>query len=201
MIAFLQGTVIEKTGDAIILDVGGVGFYVLSNTPTIARAGAAGEKLKLYTHMIVREDAMDICGFYTKEECQLFKKLLGVSGVGAKNALALLSRMSVSDFSIALVAQDAKAIAKTPGLGMKTAQKIILELKDKVTAQDFTGNVIGADTAFAQSTETSFVADAIEALMALGYPSAEAAKAVNAVKNESGSADELVRLALRKIAF
>ena len=201
MIAFLQGIVADKTPDAIVLDVGGVGYYVLTNTPTLARAGQNGDKLKLFTHLIVRDDALDICGFYTKEECQLFKKLLSVSGVGAKTALALLSRMSVADFSVALVSQDAKAIAKTPGLGLKTAQKIILELKDKVTAQDFTNSVLGADVPASALGEASHVADAIEALMALGYPSAEAAKAVGAVKEQANSADELVRLALRRIAF
>lgn len=201
MFAFLQGIIAEKTADAIVLDVQGIGYYVQTNTPTISRAGQSGDTLKLYTQLLVRDDAVEICGFYTKEECQLFKKLLSVSGVGAKTALALLSRMSVADFSIALVAQDAKAIAKTPGLGLKTAQKIILELKDKITASDFTDTVLSGHTSFNAAGAPTYVGDAIEALMALGYPSNEAAKMVSAVKDKVTTADELVRLALRKIAF
>lgn len=196
MFASLQGKVSERRADAIVLETGGIGFLVYTNAATIARAGQVQGEFKVYTHLIVREGALDLCGFSTKEELTMFQRLIGVSGVGAKSAIVLLSQMSVSDLSLALVSQDAKAISKAPGIGLKTAQKIILELKDKVTEADMLFGGRGETVRVA--AQESYVQDAIEALAALGYPTSEAAKAVSSVKGEASTADELIRLALRR---
>ena len=203
MISFLQGIIAQKLPAAIVVDVNGVGFFVNANTRAIANAGAVGEPIKLFTHLSVteRDFSFNLYGFSTSEECELYRKLVSISGVGAKSALALLSQMSVADFSLALISQDAKAIAKAPGLGLKTAQKIIIELKDKIKDEDLLSQIGSASTQAVYSGEPSVVQDAIEAMIALGYPPAEAAKAVNAVKDEGSTADELIRLALRKFSF
>ena len=203
MISFLQGIIAQKLPAAIVVDVNGVGFFVNANTRAVANAGAVGEPIKLYTHLSVteRDFSFNLYGFSTKEECDLYRRLVSISGVGAKSALALLSQMSVADFSLALISQDAKAIAKAPGLGLKTAQKIIIELKDKINNDDLLAQIGGASAQAVYSGEPSVVQDAIEAMISLGYPPAEAAKAVNAVKDEGNTADELIRLALRKFSF
>ena len=203
MISFLQGKIAQKLPTAIVVDVNDIGFYVNTNTQTLAQAGATGDAIKLFTHLAVneRDFSFNLYGFSTNEECELFRRLTSVSGVGARSAVALLSQMSVADFSLALISQDAKAIAKAPGLGLKTAQKIIIELKDKIKDDDLLAQIGGASAQAVYSGEPSIVQDAIEAMISLGYPPAEAAKAVNAVKDEGSTADELIRLALRRFAF
>lgn len=196
MYAFLRGKVAEKRPDSVVLDVGGVGYIVYTNTAAIAKA--EGDRFTLHTHLIVRDDAMDIYGFLTKAERDTFVRLLSVPGVGAKSALAVLTQMTVEQFQLALVTQDAKAIAKAPSIGNKTAQKIILELKDRVTQAEFAASVTASAMTDAGGAQPNEVQDAIDALIALGYQTGEAAAAVNAVKGQGQSADELIRLALKR---
>lgn len=200
MIAFLKGRVADRQPGYAVLDVGGVGYLVNTTNEAIA-AAQPGEELTLHTYMAVSDSAIDLYGFLTREECACFRRLIGVSGVGPKSALGVLNQMSVSELSLALVAEDAKAIAKSPGIGIKTAQKIILELKDKVSQGDLLGGAPRGGGAVRMEALTTPVQDAIEALTALGYPPEEAAKAVSAVKDGAATADELVRLALRRFAF
>ncbi|MGI5898858.1 MAG: Holliday junction branch migration protein RuvA [Christensenellales bacterium] len=203
MISFLQGKIAQKLPTAIIVETNGMGFHVNVNNSALANAGSVGDTIKLHTHLMYaeRDSTFNLYGFLTKEEYGLFRQLISVSGVGAKSALALLSQMSVADFSLALISQDAKAIAKAPGLGIKTAQKIIIELKDKIKDDELLTQISGASQQAVYSGEPSFIQDAIEAMIALGYPPAEAAKAVNAVKDEGKTADELIRMALRRFSF
>lgn len=203
MIAFLQGRVADKNQDSIVLDVGGVGFLVYTNTATIAKAGQEPDKFKVYTHMIVREDAMDICGFATKEELEIFKKLIAISSVGAKSAISILSQMTVSQLAAAVVTQDAKAIAKAQGIGIKTAQKIILDLQGKIKDEDIVrGFETGGSDAQAVSSapDSSYAKDAYEALCALGFPSQDVLKVVTALQKDYNSADEIIRQALRRLS-
>lgn len=198
MIAQLTGIVAEKNSDSVVIDVGGVGFQVLTSATTLSNLPAGGEKVKLYTVFNVREDAMELFGFATREEKTMFDKLRGVNGVGPKTALGILSALTVRDISLALLTGDANALTKAPGIGKKTAQRLVLELKDKV---DQTEVSTAADVpAVARASQSSAAQEAIEALLALGYQSAEATVAVANVQDKSDKADELIRLALRGMA-
>ncbi len=197
MIAHIEGTLSDKGIDYVVIDAGGVGFELSVSANTLSNCPSNGEHLKLHTYLAVREDAMELFGFATKEEKKMFLRLIGVSGIGPRTALGILSALSVHDISVALVTGDANTLAKAPGIGKKTAQRLVLELKDKVDNDELT-SAASPGTAFipaAQSAE----AEAIEALMALGYPSNEAAKAVSAVAGQSDKSGDLIFLALRRL--
>lgn len=194
MYAHIEGTVSEKTADGIVIDAGGVGYEISASAATLSGCPPTGERAKLYTYLSVREDAMELFGFLTREEKRMFLRLIGVSGVGPRTALGVLSALSVHDLSVALVTGDAQALARAPGIGKKTAQRLVLELKDKVTDEELTSSGPSASVRpAADSAET----EAIEALMALGYPASDAAKAVSAVAGQAAKTDEILRLALR----
>ena len=200
MIASLRGTVDEITEKTAVINVNGIGFEVQISATTQAVLLNAGrdEEVKLYTYLSVREDAMVLYGFDTREELQLFQKLITVSGIGPKGALALLSAMSADDLTFAILSGDSKTISRAPGIGKKTADRLILELKDKIdaTGKDYSGSVVlQDDDTMAEGAE----GEAIEALTTLGYSRGAAAKAVHRAK-EDGTADEteaLLRAALR----
>ena len=195
MIAQLTGVIAKKNSDSVVIDVGGVGFQVLTSAATLSNLPAGGEKVKLYTVFNVREDAMELFGFASREEKHMFDKLRGVNGVGPKTALGILSALSVRDISLALLTGDANALTKAPGIGKKTAQRLVLELKDKVSQAEVS---TAADVpAVARASRSSAAQEAIEALLALGYQSSEATVAVARVQDQSDKADELIRLALR----
>ena len=136
MIAFLRGTVEDIAESSLVLDVHGVGYEVLVPGQLLSSISGTGQELKLYTYMQVREDAVVLFGFLTKDDLAMFKMLIGVNGVGPKAGLAILSALGADDLRFAVLSDDAKKIAKTPGIGAKTAQKIILELKDKLHPAD-----------------------------------------------------------------
>ncbi len=194
MYAHIEGAIAEKTADGVVVDAGGVGYELLCGANTLAACPQAGERVKLYTYLSVREDAMELFGFYTREEKRMFLRLIGVSGIGPKTALGVLSALSVRDLSLALVTGDALALARAPGIGKKTAQRLVLELKDKVSNEELTGAGMPANANKALNNAES---EAVEALMSLGYPASEAAKAVARVSGQSDKSDELLRLALK----
>ena len=194
MIAQLNGLVAEKNSDSLVLDVGGVGFLVLTSATTLAAAPAAGEPMKLYTVFIVREDAMELFGFATRDERHMFDKLRGVTGIGPRTALAMLSALSVREISLALLTGDSGALTKAPGIGTKTAQRLVLELKDKVDQSELAMPDMPSVSRVSQSGAAQ---EATEALLALGYQPAEAALAIAAVQDQTDQVDELIRLALR----
>ena len=196
MFAHFEGIVAEKNTDSIVLDVHGVGYLLYVSSATLSMAPAAGEKMKLYSVLSVREDAMDLYGFYSREEKSMYERLRGVNGVGSRTALQILSAMSVRDLSIALVSGDANALTRVPGIGKKTAQRLVLELKDKIEDTQLTG--AGASVA-PKTTAAGPESEAIAALMALGYASAEAARAVSKVAGQSEKVDELIFLALKSL--
>ena len=195
MYAHIDGIVAEKTADSIVIDVNGVGYLLMVSGSTLSNAPMVGERFKLYTVLNVREDAMELFGFYTKEEKNMYEKLRGVSGIGPRTALSILSGLSVRDLSIALVTGDAATLSRAPGVGKKTAQRLVLELRDKVDNDELTGSA--GDFAPMQSMQGGATGEAIEALMALGYNSSDAAKAVSRVQDQAVSASELIRLALK----
>lgn len=194
MFAHIEGIVAEKTADSIVLDAGGVGFELNVSASTLSAAPAVGERMKLYCCLSVREDAMELFGFYSREEKRMFERLRSVSGVGPRMALSILSSMPLNDLSIALVAGDAAALTRVPGIGKKTAQRLVLELRDKVDDAELTGQ-----SAAAAAPAGSAESEAIAALMALGYASSEAARAVSAVAGKAAKADEMIFLALKSL--
>ena len=167
MISYISGVVEEIEKDKVVVDNNGIGYGIFASQSTLEQIGI-GEQVKIYTYFSVREikNAMQPYGFLSRQELQLFKLLIGVSGVGPKGGLAILSTCPGDSLSMAVLADDAKAISKAPGIGAKTAQKIIIELKDKIDIED----MIAGETISKPMTKASgVVGDAVEALTALGY--------------------------------
>ncbi len=198
MIDFIEGTIADKGHNEVIVNAGGVGFLLQCSMTTVSDAPAAGEKWHCYTILNVREDAMELYGFSTKQERDMFRRLCSVSGVGAKTALGVLSALSLKDLSVAIVTGDVTSLARAPGIGKKTAQRIAMELKDKIEQADVSipaGTTAGVGTQPAASAEK----EAQAALQALGYTAAEAARAINLVRDKATETDQLIMLALRQI--
>lgn len=199
MYAFIEGKVCEKNAGELILLAGGVGYQINCSMNTLAAAPALGETMRCYTYLSVREDAMELFGFASREEKRMFLSLTGVSGVGPKMALALLGSMPLKELNLAILLGDVTALSRAPGIGKKTAQRIALELKDKVGQEDVSAVSIGG-AAPVQSMAADCVTEALEALQALGYTPAEARNAVQSVRDQSDKTDELIKLALRSMA-
>ena len=192
MFAHISGIVAEKNVDSIVIDAGGIGFLLNVSAATLSSAPAVGEKFKLYTVFNVREDAMELCGFATREEKRMYERLRTVGGVGSKLALQVLSTLSVRDLSLALVTGDAGALCRVPGIGKKLAQRLVLELKDKVDDSQ-----LASSSAAVQPKSSGMESEAIAALLALGFSAAEASKAVSAHAAEATSLDNLIYLSLK----
>jgi len=180
MIGYLKGEVAGICEGQIILEVGGIGYNIFMPQSSIDHISGLSENLKVYTYLSVREDAMWLYGFLTKDDLDFFKMLIQVSGIGPKGALGVLSVMSVDDLRFAILSSDAKTIAKSPGIGAKTAQRIIIELKDKVNLEE----AFEAKLAHNKGDEgvTGVRQEAVEALCALGYSSTDAMRAVRSVE-------------------
>ena len=200
MIAFIEGKVAEKNHGELVINAGGVGFSLLCSNATIAAAPEMDKTWRCYTVMNVREDAMELFGFATKLEREMFKKLCTVTGVGAKTALGILSALPLRDLSIAIVTGDVNALSRAPGIGKKTAQRIILELRDKVEQAEVSSGSVGASAPAPVPTGNSAMREAQAALQALGYTSAEAARALNQVRDQADTADKLILLAVRQLS-
>lgn len=197
MYAFIEGHVCEKSGGTLVLEAGGVGYLLLCSMNTLQAAPQMGEKMRCYTWLSVREDAMELYGFATMEEKNLFMQLTSVNGVGPKMALGLLGSMGLHEILTAIVLEDVTALSRAPGIGKKTAQRIALELKDKISSADLQMEASPTGRKTATQPIAGGVPEAMEALIALGYSADEARKALNAVKDQSDQTDELIRLALR----
>ena len=198
MYAFIEGQVCEKTANTLVLLAGGVGYQLSCSMNTLQAAPLTGETMRCFTWLSVREDAMELYGFATMEEKQLFLSLTSVSGVGPKMALGLLGSMPLRDLNLAILLGDVTALSRAPGIGKKTAQRIALELKDKISQADVDTVSPGAAPA-APLTADNF-AQAMEALIALGYSSTEARGALAGAQDKDASVEELIRLALRTMA-
>lgn len=195
MIATLTGKVADVGGESCIIDVNGVGYRVLMPLPALETLSRTTEPVKVFTHFHLREDGASLFGFLSLEDKAVFEKIIGVSGIGPKTALAILSSLSGESFRDAVENEDHRALTAVSGVGLKTAQRLVLELKGKLgkVIRSGTGDQRGA------SRYVSAAGDAIDALVALGYPQKEAAEAVDMVhKEEAGlTTPEMVRLALR----
>lgn len=200
MYAFIEGKVCEKNAGELVLLAGGVGYQLSCSMNTLAAAPALGETMRCYTYLSVREDAMELFGFASREEKRMFLSLTGVSGVGPKMALALLGCMPLKELNLAILLGDITALSRAPGVGKKTAQRIALELKDKVSQEDVSAAAPGGAAVPVASKAADCVTEALEALQALGYTPAEARAAVQSVRDQSDKTDELIKLALRSMA-
>lgn len=204
MYSYIKGT-LEEIGDGeIVIDNHGIGYLILTPASIINFLPSIGENIKIYTYLHVKEDAMTLFGFLTKEDLNLFQLLLTVNGIGPKGALAILAVMTTEDLRFAIFAGDAKAIAKAPGIGAKTAQRVILELKDKLKIEDVledaSQNKLNSITTVAGGSSTK--KNAIEALVALGYSSTEAAKAVSQISiTEDMTVEDILDEAFKKLSF
>lgn len=193
----IKGTVLLSEANLVVIEAGGVGYQIHTSYPS-ARSVRPGETVMLYTCLQVREDAMDLYGFTTKQEKECFQLLIAISGVGPKAALAILSSVTPDQLALAVMAQDEKALTVAQGVGKKLAQRILLELKDKLAAgmEAASGGTAGVA---AIPTAGSAMEDAIAALMVLGYPRATAMNALQGVDAAGKSTDELVRAALKRL--
>lgn len=201
MISYIKGQLADVETDSIVIDVSGIGWHIYVPGQMIDRLPAIGETIKVYTYLQVREDAMTLFGFLDKDGLEIFQLLISVNGIGPKAALAILSVMSTDDLRFAIIGDDAKAIAKAPGVGAKIAKRLILELKDKVSLED----------AFSQQSESmpglqpsdtagGIKEEALLALTALGYSSSEACKALNGIAiTEEMDVESLLKSALKKM--
>ena len=201
MIAYVKGTVEDISEDNAVVDIGGIGVNVRISADTAARLPGIGEKVKLYTYTSVREDAMQLFGFLARNDLEIFKKCITVSGIGPKGALAILSVLDADSLRFAIMSGDVKAITKAPGIGTRTAERLILELKDKIKIDDaLIDREIAATQAVGAGADTPQKMEAVEALMSLGYGQAEAAKAVGAIEGiESMDSGAVLKAALKKM--
>lgn len=201
MISRLRGIIAENNGDSVVLDVNGIGFEVLVGAQTAALLSDAGsEDVTLYTYLYLREDAMVLYGFPSRDELSLFRQLITVSGIGPKGGLSLLSSLGADDLRFAILSGDAKTLSKAPGIGRKTAERLVIDLRDKMQSFPVSGteNAAEAVDTGALTEEGTAAADAVEALTALGYARLDAVKAVKqAGKDGAQDTQSLLSRSLR----
>lgn len=199
MFAYLKGSLEVKTKGYIVIDVSGVGYKVFMSETAIEKLGEIGEIIKVHTYLRVREDDMSLYGFNTNEELRMFELLLSVSGIGAKSAITILSNISPSSFALAVISDDVNKIKSLPGIGPKSAQRIILELKDKINKEENVDN-ISDEKIQKQEENIEKVSEAISALQVLGYSKKEIEKALENVDKEELTIEEIIKKGLNNLA-
>jgi Holliday junction DNA helicase RuvA len=203
MIGSLRGTLLEKHPPLLLMDVQGVGYEVHAPMTTFYQLPALGSDIHLHTHFVVREDAQLLYGFIDKSTRELFRELIRVNGLGPKMALAILSALDASELVLCIQNNQLNTLTKVPGIGRKTAERLLVEMRDRITLQHGNNSDTLADTRTAASTATAptLRTDAESALLALGYKPQEAEKMVQAVLKEQNvsSSEELIRLALKRL--
>lgn len=202
MIAYMKGEIIDIAEDNLILEVNNIGYNIRISAGTAGLLPGIGEEVKIYTYTYVKEDAFWLYGFLTRDDLEVFRRLITVNGIGPKGGLAILSTMTADDLRFAILSGDAKAIAKSPGVGRKTAERVILDLRDKVSLEEsFMRQGAGQGAAGAAEPGTGTARnEAVEALTALGYSPTEAMKAVKKVGALDGmDTEEILKLALKNM--
>ena len=202
MIAFVKGEVVRLLDGAVILDLGQVGCRIFLSGRDLAALPGTGKKVKLHTYLNVKEDAMQLFGFLNEQDLEVFRLLIGVSGIGPKAALGILGSLTADDLRFAVLAEDAKTLARAPGIGLKTARKMILELKDKLSLEEaFEKKIEGVGQEVKSAGFNEACQEAVEALAALGYSSSDALKAVRASEpDETMSTEDILKAALKQMA-
>ena len=199
MISYVKGQLVEVFNDTIVVENNGIGFNIKVPATVISHFSKIGEPVKVYTYLQIREESHSLFGFLTRDDLNIFKMLINVNGIGPKGALAILSTISPNDLRFAVISGDVKLISSAPGIGSKTAQKLIIELKDKVSLEDALENTLYESGSTGSESEAQN--EAIEALCALGYGSAQAVRAVRQVDDiESKDSEVILKAALKKLA-
>lgn len=198
MIGWIQGTLKEKHPPYLLVDVSGVGYEVEAPMTTFYTLPGLGDPVKLYTHQVVREDAHHLYGFSARRDRDVFRMLLRVSGVGAKIGLAILSGMDAAAFSRCVFENDTQSLSRLPGIGKKTAERLVIEMRDRLDRTDGAGSAPVPGAAAAQPFADP-VSEAVSALVSLGFKPQEASQRVRAVTSEGLACEEIVRLALQSL--
>ena len=194
MFSYIKGTLEIKTLNYIVIDVNGVGFKIFMSKSAIQRLDETGKNIKIFTHMQVKEDDISLYGFITNEELRMFELLISVSGVGAKSAINMLSSITPSKFALAVISNDVKTLTKIPGIGPKSAQRIILELKDKLKTED---SITRDDIEIKNSIiEDNKLEEAIQALKVLGYTRQEIENVIHKIDITNLVVEDIIRKAL-----
>ncbi len=197
MFYYINGKYVLADSNCIVLDVGGVGYKLTVSANTLAKTPTDGGNMKLYTYMSVKEDGVELFGFYDSDELMLFKLLISVSGVGPKAAISILSSFTPAKFAMTVGAQDAKALSRANGIGAKTAARIILELKDKVAKQ--IGSEKDTSVSFDGVGDPSALDDAQNALLVLGYTRSEASAALCSFSTSGMQTEDIIKEALKRL--
>lgn len=200
MIAYVKGIIMDIMEDNVVIDVNDIGYNIKISANTAARLPGVGEMVTLYTYTCVREDAFLLYGFLTKNDLEIFKKCITVNGIGPKGALAILSVLDADSLRFAIMSGDAKAISKAPGIGARTAERLILDLKGKVTIEETTVGQEMAANGSSTVAESEQNKEAIAALVSLGYGQTEAMKAVNSIEGiDNLDSSAVLKAALKKM--
>ncbi|AEV67886.1 Holliday junction branch migration protein RuvA [Acetivibrio clariflavus] len=199
MFAYIRGKLEYKHNDYIVVEANGVGYKIYTSLSTIQNIQPVGNEVKIYTYLYVREDVMNLYGFLTQEELGMFELLLGVSGVGPKAAISVISSMSPSKFGLSVITNDYKSLTKAQGIGSKMAQRIVLELKDKINKTELVSSFGEKDQAADEIKDNSRFSEAVSALIVLGYTASEANKAVASVYREDMDIESVIKNALKTL--
>lgn len=198
MISYIKGNLEAKNLDNVVIDVGGIGYKIYMSASSMDKLGEVGNTVKVHTYMRVREDDVSLYGFCTNEELKMFEQLIGVSGVGAKSALTILANISPSSFALAIISGDVKTLKELPGIGAKSAQRMILELKDKMKTQE----AIETEFIPVQNTiKNNKAKDAIEALQVLGYSRRDIDLAISKIDTNELSVEDIIKQGLKYLGM
>lgn len=203
MIAYLKGIVESVSETRLVLEVNQIGYQIFISARDAAEMPGRGEQIKIYTYLNVKEDAMQLFGFLSEDDLEMYRLLLNVNGIGPKAALGVLSVLTADDLRFAVLSDDVKSISRAPGVGGKTAQKLILELKDKLKLEDaFEKKLASTARVGAEAAASDAKAEAVQALTALGYSNSDALRAVRraGVTGDMGT-ETILKLALKQLSF
>ncbi len=197
MYSYISGILKSKQNEYLVVEAGGIGYRIFTALTTVEAAGEIESEIKVYTHLHIREDIMNLYGFLTQEELKMFEMLISVSGVGPKAAISMISSVPPSKFGVCVITNDCDTLTKAQGIGGKTAQRIILELKDKIKKEQLSLTDVEKGSEITFGKEDSKYAEAVSALMVLGYTSVEAKKAITTVYKEDSDLENIIKMALR----
>ncbi|MBS6646474.1 MAG: Holliday junction branch migration protein RuvA [Clostridiaceae bacterium] len=202
MISYIKGLLVETFEDTIVVEAGNIGYNIHVPLSLLERLPKIGHEVKVFTYFQVREDAMSLYGFLSRQDLDMFKQLIGVNGIGPKGALGVLSTLTPDSLRLAIISGDAKAISKAPGIGVKTAQRVILDLKDRVHIEDMLPQEAEMETPSGGGLVGQTGKEAMEALVALGYSGSEAAKAVRQVEiTDEMTVEDVLKASLKHLSF
>ena len=199
MFAYINGKLVVKSEGFVVIDVGGVGYKIFMSQSSLSKLEEVGSVVKVHTHYYVREDNISLYGFYSADELRMFELLLSVSGIGAKSAIAMLSAISPSAFALAIISNDTTKLTKIPGIGAKTAARIVLELKDKLKTEEAINK--DDDNDIAINSVTAQIDEAMSALKVLGYSKKEIDEAISKIDTNNLSLEDMIKKSLTILAI